>query len=162
MQVQSVSENEIGRLKLAISGALSERCSCPFAQENIADGQFSCNHGLNAEYVLFQGRLISMGDIDSVELLFYMQEWLLTEPTIALDGFSLHAAENCQVYSKELVNSTYDNNCEWPPNTLRECRRITTGVSIAVGLLALMALSTLAVVVVICICQRYRVRKKFM
>ena len=112
-------------MKLAISDALSERCNCPFSQDHIVDEQFSCNNGPNANTVSFHGSLIGSQDTDSVELLLYMQEWLLTEPTIALDGFSLHGAENCHIYSKNLTNKTYDS-CEWLPNILRKYQNITS------------------------------------
>ena len=106
---------------LAISEALSERCNCSFSQNNLTNDQFLCNDGPNANSVLFLGSVIGSQNIDNVELLLYMQEWLLTEPSIVLDGFSLHAAENCHIYSKEPTNTTY-GSCEWLPNTLRECR----------------------------------------
>ena len=125
MQIQSVSQYDIDGLKLAISEALSERCNCSFSRNNIRDDQFSCNNGPNANNVLFHGSVIGSQHIDSVELLFYMQEWLLTEPSIVLDGFSLHAAENCHIYSKEPTNTTY-GSCEWLPNTLRECWNTTS------------------------------------
>ena len=159
LQVQTVSHDDVERLTLAISNALSERCNCPFSPDNIAEEQFLCINSPNSNSVLFRGSLTGSEDVDSVELLFFMQEWLLAEPTIALDGFSLHAAENCHVYSKEPANMTY-GNCEWLPNTLRECRQITTGTFISIGLLALIALSVLAILVVVCIYQKIKMQRK--
>ena len=155
-----MSNDDMMRLKLAISEALSERCSCSFSQDNIVDEQFSCNNGPNTNSVLFHGSLIGSQNVDSVELLFYLQEWLLTEPTITLDEFSLHAAENCRVYFNGSVNATNDD-CEWPPNKLREYRKFATGIFTGLGLLAMIAMLALAIVVIVCICQRCQFRRRF-
>ena len=136
MQVQSVSQDDKDTLKLAISKALSDRCNCSLSQNNIADEKFSCNNGPNANNVSFYGNLVSIQDVDSVELLRYIQEWLLTEPIVTFDAFSLHAAENCHSYSEEPTNTTYDN-CEWLPNALMECHNTSesSGIFSSMGLL---------------------------
>ena len=41
----------------------------------------------------FEVGLINTQDTDSMELLLHLQEWLLTDPTVALGGVSLQAAE---------------------------------------------------------------------
>ena len=140
---------------MAISDALSERCNCPFSQNDIADVRFSCVNGPNANSVLVHGSLISSEEVDSVELLLYMQEWLLTEPTIALDGVSLHATENCHIYA----NTTYDS-CEWLPNTIRENHIITIEIAAGIGLVALIALMAFVIVLVVCIFQRKKQQRK--
>ena len=101
MQVQRVS-GDLERLELAISDALSERCSCSFSQRYISNGQFVCSSGPSANTVVFQGRLIGIQDAGSVELLHHLHEWLLTEPAITLGGAALQAAESYQ----EIGNTT--------------------------------------------------------
>ena len=158
-QVQSISQNDKDILKSTIGNVLSERCDCPFSANNITDGRFSCNNVPNANSVLFQGSVIGSENVDSVEMLFYMQEWLLTEPTVTLHEFSLQAAENCHIYSKEPGNATY-GSCEWLPNTVRECHKIMTIISISIGSLALLIMLAFAIAIVVCIRQRQKVQKK--
>ena len=104
MQVQRVSADERMKLELDISDALSERCSCSFPQRYVTNGHFVCSSSPSANTVVFQGRLISTQDVDSIELLLYLKKWLLTEPTI---GISLHAAENY----KDIGNATHATPC---------------------------------------------------
>ena len=121
MQVQHLSVVDKDTVESTISDSLSERCECTFPREYIADGQFMCvNDDPNS--VVYEGRLISTDDTDSVELLFHLQEWLLTEPTVSLSGVDLHATENCQVYIKELGNTDYNTQCDWLPNKVKECQ----------------------------------------
>ena len=158
-----MSEDERERLKSAISGAISERCGCSFSQHNIKNGFFVCSDGPSANTVVFRGRLISSSpDTDSVEFLFYLQEWLLTEPTIALGGISLQAAENCRVYYKEAGNTTHAIPCEWPLGQCRDERQSITGAAASAGLLALVTVTILVVMVMMCFYQRYKVHRKLM
>ena len=46
-------------------------------------GQLTCG-SLNTVGVSFQGRLVSTQDVSSVDLLFHLKEWLLTDPVIDL------------------------------------------------------------------------------
>ena len=156
-----MSEDDRSRIKLAISEALSERCNCLFSQNHIVHDQILCSSGSSIDSIIFQGTLISTEDADSVELLFHLQEWLLTEPTIGLDGVVLQGSENCQVYLKEPGNIT-NNSCEWPPNKLREYRRITTGVSIGMGFSALIAFSALTITAVACCWWKHKILRKHM
>ena len=153
-----MSQDERERLKLAISDALSERCSCSFSQSYIADEQFLCSNGSSTDIVVFRGRLINTQDTDSMELLLHLQEWLLTDPTVALGGVSLQAAENCQVYHGSITNST---PCEYSPIKYGKDRQSIIGVSASAGILALVAVSTLFVMVVVYFCIRYKIQRHF-
>ena len=79
-----------------ISDYLSERCSCLFSPSYLADGEILCNSG-DSKCVLFQGRLISSQDADSVELLLYLKEWSLTMPKIEVGAVELQITGNDSV-----------------------------------------------------------------
>ena len=150
-----MSADERKKLELDISDALSERCSCSFPQRYITNGHFVCSSSPSANTVVFQGRLISTQDVDSVELLLYLKEWLLTEPTIVLDGISLQAAENY----KDIGNATHATPCKWPPRRYREYQQSIIGAAVSGGLLVLVALIAF-IMVAVCSCRRHKVYKK--
>ena len=155
-----MSDDERESVESSIGDALSERCGCLFSQDYIVNGQFMCSDGPSANTVEFQGRLIGTQNADSVELLFHLLEWLLTEPTVAVGGVSLQTTGNCRVYYNKRGNTTHSTPCEWPSRKYREAQQSITGAAVSAGYLALVAIMALGIVVVMCFCQRYKIPRK--
>ena len=58
-------------------------CHCKFPEKYIANGQLMCQ---NDSLILYQGRSISTNDRSSSDHLADLEKWLLSEPTIIVQG----------------------------------------------------------------------------
>ena len=127
---------------------LNELCNCDLTAEYIADKRLICNPDQPGEVIL-QGRIVTITEKNSTDLLMMLQEWVLDKPTIVVQGVQLKVDPECSV---ELENLG-DTECRSPtPNT-------TSGVGPSLplpalgggigGVLAIMVLVVIVVGVII-------------
>ena len=136
------------RLESTLSDVLSEKCSCPFSPQYIAQGQLTCS-GVNSNCVVFRGRLIGTHDADSVELLLLLQQWLRAEPDIQVGMINLQAIDQPLIYSPRVHNGDLVE-CE-RPSTLPTIPVMLIATACGSGILALVAVISIIIAVASCI-----------
>jgi len=69
--------------------------------EYIADGRLFCNPNRPAEVIL-QGKIVSITEKNSTDILMMLQEWALDKPTIVVQGAQLKVDPECSVELENL------------------------------------------------------------
>jgi len=117
----------------AVTAGIDQFCHCHFSSYYIGDGRLLCDQEA-CHRAVFQGRIISTNDRNSTELLQDLEEWVSSNPTVAVQG------EELQVVSRETLN------CDKQEKS--DMLGVTLG-TIVVLILVLLCIITATVVVVI-------------
>ena len=80
---------------------LNELCNCDITTEYIAEGRLVCNPEQPGEVIL-QGRIISIIEKNSTDLLLALQAWVLDKPTVVVQGVQLEVDAECLVDLRNL------------------------------------------------------------
>ena len=89
-------------LSRAFSSGIELTCNCTFTSDYIADGQLTCRNDI----LIFQGRIISTTDRNSIDLLTNFETWLSTDPTIMARGKELKLFKNERFTESENRNQS--------------------------------------------------------
>lgn len=130
----------VKQLVLQLTGS----CECAITTKYIADGGVVCSS--EPGEVIFQGRIISTTTKNSIDLMTLLQEWVLGNPTVIIQGVQLKVESECSVQLETLGNTT-----------CRPCSTFGGAVVLAVGgVLAIVAFLVIIVMgVLLCVKKRY-------
>ena len=138
----------------SVTQQVSQWCQCQYPGSFITNSQLFCTTNND---VIYQALLLPTDSKTALEIRNIIQLWVLSNPTIMLDGKSYHLYSNCSVVVKELGVTSCGvvrhnvslPNSEIPVSTIE----LVSVVGTAVLLLLVIAL---VITVVITSCVRLR------
>ena len=141
----------VKQLVLQLTGS----CECAITTKYIADGRLVCSSE-PGEVVILQGRIISTTTKNSTDLVTLLQEWVLGNPTVIIQGVQLKVESECSVQLKTLGDTTCRPIGNYNSPDKLSCT-VGGAVVLAVGgVLAIEALLVIIVVgVLLCVKKRY-------
>lgn len=140
----------VKQLVLQLTGS----CECAITTKYIADGGLVCSS--EPGEVILQGRIISTTTKNSTDLVTLLQEWVLGNPTVIIQGVQLKVESECSVQLETLGNTTCRPIGNYNSPDILSCT-VGEAVVLAVGgVLAIEALLVIIVVgVLLCVKKRY-------
>ena len=127
-----------------ISRGIELICHCGFPSDYIADGKLTCNN----QRLVYQGRIISTNDRDSIDYLGDLQKWISTEPTLVVKGEQLHLVKNDSKFTERAPTTE-------PAQTSANSFQVMTAVA-PVGVVVVLVLTLSVSIVTIIVYRRRR------
>ena len=156
MQIIEVDQKLLD-MKNLVTTHVSSVCDCQYTSNFVVEDSFLC--GDDPKESIFEGLLLVSDDITTDELLNVVQQWILQQPELTLNGEQYRADPYCQISVEELgtpqCNATSPTVTTSPPGP-----PIAKEVIILASVCGGVVLIFTAVAIIICICCCFRGKRK--
>ena len=80
-------------IALVVSNGIDMICYCNFTSDYITDETFECDE-VNPDLIIINGRIISINDRNSSDLVVNLEEWVSSGPTVVVQGKELQVVSS--------------------------------------------------------------------
>ena len=144
-------------MKNLVTVHVSDECFCHYSRDFILEDSFLC--GGNPKETIFEGYLLAADQITTTELLKIIQQWILQQPELTLNGEQYIADPYCQISVEELgapqCNATTPTATTFPPGSPIAKDVIILAI-VCGGVLFLLAVAVIFAIVCCCCCRQKR------
>ena len=139
---------------------LSVSCQCQITADSIDEESFACSED-SSNYVTYQARMSGTSEQENASLIFLIEDWVATGPTICVRGVLMRAGEECSTTISDLSEGVCSGlGAQTDAYICASTGSITGGgVAVAAALIVIVAV-TVAIVTVLTIVNSHQRMEK--